>query len=208
MSGKDKREWAQENTSLLPTYNLIIAFFNAVVNPWYHQVRRVVPYALFLATDARPFITACVVYDDSGTAILADTRYYGELEISLAETCAVRDCWLDCVRRNLFTDHHFAITGIDNTTASRCLAKEYSGSTLLDLVVQESILTLPSHIQPLYIDLRTDLNIADIPGTWSIDALKSTHAVLRDKQFRALTTAMQYFNVCDINWMSRSAVGM
>ena len=151
-----------------------------------------------------------MVYDESGTVILADTRYYDELEISLAETCAVRDCWLDCVRRNLFTDHHFAITGIDNTTASRCLAKEYSGSTLLDPVVQESIKTLPIHIQPLYVDLRTDLNIADIPtrGPWSIRALNSTHATLRDKTFRALTAALQYFNVCDLNWMSRSAVGM
>ena len=37
----------------------------------------------------------------------------------------------------------------------------------------ESIQTLPSHIQPLYVDLRTDLNIADIPtrGPWSIRAL-------------------------------------
>ena len=132
MSGKDKRDWAQKDVSLLPTYNLILAFFNSAVNPWFHQVRRVVPYALFLATDARPFITAWVVYDESGTVILADTRYYDELEISLAETCAVRDCWSDCVRKNLFIDHHYAITGIDNTTASRCLAKEYSGSTLLD----------------------------------------------------------------------------
>lgn len=208
MAGTTKKAWAQPRPELEHLFCSMRQAFSSISNHWYTPPRRSVPGALFIATDARPHITAWVVFDDDGVVIHAGVRPLNPpREISVAETMAVKYAWKDCTSRGFFRGHVFVISGIDNTTASQCLTKEYSGgSSELDEAVTAALKELPRHIHPLFVDLHTDLNVADLPtrGPWSIASLNASDR--RSLSFQALTSAMLYFDGSDERWMSRSAV--
>ena len=140
----------------------------------------------------------------------AGTRTFDPpIEISLAETKALSFAWRDVVTRNLLKDLHFIINGIDNTVASRTLAKCYSVVDENNTAVLEALNILPSHITPLFVDLHTLRNVADIPTrdpSWTTCSLNQS--ALCKVTFNILQSSVAFFEGCDDCWMSRSAVDL
>lgn len=163
---------------LAALHTQVSSLFTKLENPWFCSHKRIIPDALLLATDARCHIAAWVIYDQSGNVIHADTRTFDPpIEISLAETKALSFAWRDVVTRNLLKDLHFIINGIDNTVASRTLAKCYSVVDENNTAVLEALNILPSHISPLFVDLHTLRNVAGIPTrdpSWTICSLNQS----------------------------------
>ena len=210
MAGKTKTDWSTLRPDLGSLHSSILSLFRLMRNHWFCPHNRIIPDALLIATDARPFCAAWVVFNHLGTIIHADRRdFFPSIEISLAETHAVRFAWQDCVNLGLFADHFFVINGIDNTTASRTLAKCYSTVPDNNRIVQDALGLLPIHIIPLFVDLHTDRNVADIPTrdpSWTVSSLNSSP--LCKTTFDILTASIRFFSECDSCWMSRSAVDL
>ena len=212
MAGKNKKQWKASNPEMLVLHEEVSNLFSKIANPWFSSKPRVITNVLHIVTDARPHITAWVIFNASGDVIHADTRLLTPIEeISVAETLAVKYAWADCRKRRFFANVSYVITGVDNTVASRCIAKGFSCSRDLDPHVQETYGTLPRATQALLVDLESKFNLADVPtrSAWSLELLNSPQfAVLRNISFAALVGAVKYFssNSTDMTWMSRSAV--
>jgi hypothetical protein len=210
MCKKEKADWKKVSPNLLAIHQLARNGFMKISNNWYtkrtHQLNA--RNTLCIATDARPHIIAWIIFDSDGHILRANSKQLQPaLEISLAEATAIEEAWLDAESLQLLNHITGILTGVDNTVASRCMAKQYSCIDEMNEIVTRSR-NIPSRhrLSTFFVDLHTDLNVADIPTReeWTTEGLNSSPK--RELTHSILSCAMGFFNNCDINWMSRSAV--